>query len=118
MLLLRFRLEESQGAIGGPGAAHWSTSSSSRYCISILPTLERLTLRVSEWKAPCPQTSELVENALPKELVEATKRDLKIFVSTVTDESAKGIAHTAQKIQHDFNLKQIEGKLRVGSSEV
>jgi hypothetical protein len=51
----------------------------------------------------------LVENALPKDLVEATKRDLKIFVDTVTDESAKGIAQTAEKIQHDLHLQQREG---------
>jgi hypothetical protein len=59
------------------------------------------------------QTAELVENALPKDLVEATKRDLQIFVTTVTDESAKGIAHTAEKFNHDFHLKDIEGSVAV-----
>lgn len=49
------------------------------------------------------QTSELVDSALSSELVEATKRDLAVFVSTITEESAKGLAETSATIATKLN---------------
>lgn len=71
------------------------------------------------WDTVREQTNTLVESvetALGPDLVEATKRDLGIFVSTIKDESTHAIAETSTTIATTLHVAPPMGLARTSSS--